>query len=66
MDSSQLDGLKWRRSSRCNGGQCVEVAQLGDEVMVRDSADPDWIIAVSNGNWQEFITDVRAGRLDLE
>ncbi len=63
MDSSQLDGLKWRRSSRCNGGQCVEVARLGDEVMVRDSADPDRIITVSAGNWQQFVSGIQAGCL---
>ena len=67
MDSGQLDGLEWRRSSRCNGGTCVEVALTGEAIKVRRAGGPDgMVLAIRAGEWQEFLTDVRAGRFDLE
>jgi hypothetical protein len=67
VDSSQLEGLEWRRSSRCNGGACVEVALTGDGIRVRRAGGPDDVVlAIPAGEWQEFIADVRAGRFDLE
>jgi hypothetical protein len=34
------DQAAWRKCSKCNGGDCVEVAVAGDQVSVRDSKDP--------------------------
>jgi uncharacterized protein DUF397 len=28
---------EWRRSPYCESGSCVEVARVGDEILVRDS-----------------------------
>ena len=41
MNSADLVGARWRKSSRSGGeGQCVEVAILGDgRVALRDSKD---------------------------
>lgn len=38
-----LSTAVWRKASRSsnNGGNCVEVARVGDVVAVRDSKDPD-------------------------
>ncbi|TYK49379.1 DUF397 domain-containing protein [Actinomadura decatromicini] len=38
-----LSTAAWRKSSRSsnNGGNCVEVARLGDTVAIRDSKDPE-------------------------
>lgn len=38
-----MEDLNWRKSSYtgANGGDCVEVAPLSDEIVVRDSKDPD-------------------------
>ncbi|GAA1542729.1 hypothetical protein GCM10009678_26520 [Actinomadura kijaniata] len=35
--------IKWRKASRSNtqGGDCVEVCNLGDVIGVRDSKNPD-------------------------
>ncbi|EST39335.1 hypothetical protein N566_02475 [Streptomycetaceae bacterium MP113-05] len=40
--SSEIDVAHWRKSSYSGsqGGDCVEVAELGAEVGVRDSKDP--------------------------
>ncbi len=67
MDSSQLDGLKWRRSSRCDGGACVEVTLTRDGIKVRRAGDPDgMVLTIQAGGWREFVADVQAGRFDLE
>ncbi|NDU71183.1 DUF397 domain-containing protein [Actinomadura sp. DSM 109109] len=38
-----LSTAVWRKASRSsnNGGNCVEVARVGEVVAVRDSKDPD-------------------------
>ena len=37
---SMKDSLQWRRSSRCSSSTCVEVAQVGDMILLRDSKNP--------------------------
>lgn len=67
MDSSQLDGLEWRRSSKCSNGACVEVARRDKAIMVRRAGGPDgMVLTIQAGEWREFVAGVRAGRFDLE
>lgn len=55
----------WRRSSRCDFGQCVEVAILDGVVAVRDSKDPDGgQLHLSPGAWTDFLRRVRSGEFD--
>jgi Domain of unknown function (DUF397) len=62
LSASLPDGVQWRRSSRCNGGQCVEVSAAGDKVRVRSSADPfGAMVEVGRDSWQEFLAQVREG-----
>ncbi|GAA2252835.1 hypothetical protein GCM10010402_05000 [Actinomadura luteofluorescens] len=37
-----MDDVTWRKARRSNdhGGACVELAQLGEDVGIRDSQDP--------------------------
>jgi hypothetical protein len=54
--------LSWRKSSRSgdNGGACVEVAELPDRVMVRDSKNVTGpTLAVSRAEWRAFIASLR-------
>jgi hypothetical protein len=54
--------LTWRKSSRSgpNGGDCVEVAELPDRVMMRDSKDPAGpTLAVTRTQWRAFIDSLR-------
>ncbi|WP_033344441.1 DUF397 domain-containing protein [Catenuloplanes japonicus] len=49
----------WRKSSRSNGqGQCVEFAQLGDDVVgVRDSKDTQGpMLTFAPESWRTFLT----------
>jgi Domain of unknown function (DUF397) len=60
LESSLTEGWGWRRSSRCNGGNCVEVATQGDEILVRSSAEPEGaVLEFSHDAWREWISDVK-------
>ncbi|MGW3786041.1 DUF397 domain-containing protein [Micromonospora chokoriensis] len=56
----ELNGARWRKSSRSsgNGGNCVEVADnLPDVVGVRDSKDPTGpALAFTPTAWRAFVT----------
>ena len=67
MRSSDLGQAVWRKSSRSGGdGQCVEVAQLDQEVAVRDSKDPDGpVLVFTPEEWQTFIGGAKTGDFDL-
>ncbi|SDQ99443.1 DUF397 domain-containing protein [Thermostaphylospora chromogena] len=56
----------WRKSSRSgNGGNCVEVAVVGDTIGVRDSKRPaDGILAFGSREWRAFIMGVKDGEFD--
>jgi hypothetical protein len=58
----------WRKSTRSNGsGECVEVAELGHDVAVRDSRDPDGaVLSFSPEAWRSFVEAVKRGEFDRE
>jgi hypothetical protein len=61
-----IDAPAWKRSSRCSGGQCVEVAQVGDRVLIRDSKNPDVEpLAFTMPEWADFVSGVEAGQFRL-
>jgi hypothetical protein len=56
----------WRRSTRCAGNGCVEVALSSGEIAVRDSKRPDGpILTYTRSEWDQFIGSVKAGEFDL-
>ncbi|MEO3752776.1 DUF397 domain-containing protein [Streptomyces sp. B6B3] len=60
--------LGWRRSSFCGGGgnNCVEVAATADQgVLIRESEEPDRIIAADGATFGALISAVKAGRVPL-
>jgi hypothetical protein len=56
------------KSSRSSGdGQCVEMADLGDAVAVRDSKDPNGpVLLFTPGEWAAFLTGARDGEFDRD
>ncbi|MEV4658888.1 DUF397 domain-containing protein [Micromonospora sp. NPDC049301] len=58
----ELNGARWRKSSRSsgNGGNCVEVADnLPGVVAVRDSKDPAGpALTFAPAAWRAFVTQL--------
>jgi len=51
---------RWRKSSRCESFQCVEVAAGGGQVLVRAAADGP-VLRYPTAAWQAFCAAVKAG-----
>lgn len=63
-----FDPTSWQKSfvSEPNGGNCVEVNLGGPGIGVRDSKLTDSPVFVFDaGEWNAFITAVKAGQFDL-
>lgn len=59
---TEHDPPRWTRSTFCSGGNCVEAAKNGDDILVRDSKDPDrQPFGFTAGQWAEFLDGVAAG-----
>ncbi|WP_306661499.1 DUF397 domain-containing protein [Mangrovihabitans endophyticus] len=53
---------KWTKSSRCSGGNCIEVAKVADQYLIRDSKNPDITpLAFTADEWTAFVEGVGAG-----
>jgi hypothetical protein len=60
-------GAKWFKSSRSggSGGNCVEVAFVGDTIAVRDSKDPGGpALVLTEAEWEAFIAGVKTSEFD--
>jgi hypothetical protein len=54
-----MASLHWTKG--CGDGACVEVARSGDEVLVRNSGDPEGpSLTISLVRFQAFIADIKA------
>jgi hypothetical protein len=57
---------RWRKSSASGATDCVEVAVVGDGVLVRDSKAPDaGILRFTYDEWRAFLVGAQAGEFDL-
>lgn len=55
----------WRRSSRSEYNNCVEVRFVGESVPLRNSRDPDGPILVFTAReWDAFVAGVKRGEFD--
>jgi hypothetical protein len=60
----RLAGLRWRKSthSGSNSGGCIEVADHGDEVLVRDTQDRSGpVLQFGPAAWRRFTSRVKNG-----
>lgn len=57
----------WRKSSLSgSGNNCVEVANMDNHYLVRDSKNPDGaVLSFSPGDWTTFLYRVKAGDFDV-
>lgn len=58
---SKWDLLVWRKSSKSINGECVEIAQNGDAVAIRDSKNRRGaVLEVSRDAWRMFLASLKA------
>lgn len=67
MPERDVSEAVWRKSSLSGAeGNCVEVAQLGDAIAVRDSKDPAGpVLVFTPAEWDAFVGGARDGEFDL-
>ncbi|TDB90111.1 DUF397 domain-containing protein [Actinomadura sp. KC216] len=67
MTNVDLSRAVWRKSRRSgNGGDCVEVADLGQGVAVRDSkAPPSGHLTLSAESFARLVARVKRDELDI-
>jgi len=65
MKDIDLTRAQWKKSSYSgNSGNCVEVADLGQAVAVRDSKEPEGpVLVMSSEEWLLTIRRIRQGNL---
>jgi hypothetical protein len=57
---------EWRRGSRCTGGNCIEVAKVGEQYLIRDSKSPEKAPhSFTEAEWAAFVDGVRSGDFDF-
>ncbi|MEE1753483.1 DUF397 domain-containing protein [Streptomyces sp. SP18CS02] len=57
--------IEWRKSSFSGeGGNCIELALVDGEVLVRESDDPGVIVRTSPAKLRAFLDGARAGEFD--
>lgn len=60
------ENTQWRRSSRCGGGACVEVAKIDGFYHVRDAKDPNGaVLTFSADEWAAFVAGAKASEFDI-
>ncbi len=63
---TKLTGLAWKVSQRCNGGECVRVADDGQMIFLGDTKNPSALVfSYSRPQWQALINQIKSGDLDL-
>jgi hypothetical protein len=64
---AEVLNLAWLKSSYSEAGNCVEVASLGDQILIRDSKHRDGpMLNLSSSQWEEFLCAARDGRFDID
>ncbi len=66
MASPVLRSIEWRKSTRSSGnGNCVEFADLGDAVAVRDTKDRTGpTLQFTAAGWSAFVAGTKRGEFD--
>ena len=62
----QTLALDWHKASFCQTGECVEIAEYNDVVLMRNSAQPEsGYIHFTPDEFFSFLGAVKSGEIDL-
>jgi Domain of unknown function (DUF397) len=65
MAESGRSSIEWRKSESSVSGDCVEVAFVGQSVLVRNSKDPAGpVLSFTHSEWTAFLAGARSGTFD--
>ena len=60
MTDFQGVAIVWRKSTASSAENCVEVAFIRGQVLIRDSANPEGaVLSVPSAEWNAFLAKVR-------
>jgi Domain of unknown function (DUF397) len=65
MSDSEEPQVSWRRSKASGGGNCLEVAVLGESVAIRNSRNPTHHLLVTPAEWRAFVVGIKAGEFEF-
>lgn len=63
MSEDRSSTATWQRSTRCDSGQCVEVARGDGYVMVRNSSRPDAVLTLSADQWHTLVGAIKSSQV---
>ncbi|MFE7462844.1 DUF397 domain-containing protein [Streptomyces sp. NPDC057499] len=59
--------IQWRKSSKssdADGNDCLELAEHGGEILLRESDNPDVVIRTTRAKLRAFLGGVKEGEFD--
>ncbi|WP_327296673.1 MULTISPECIES: DUF397 domain-containing protein [unclassified Streptomyces] len=59
--------IQWRKSSKSSGPEgnnCLELAEQGDEILLRESDNPGVIVRTSRAKLRAFLGGAKEGEFD--
>jgi hypothetical protein len=59
--------IQWRKSSKSSnaeGSDCLELAEQGSDILMRESDNPDVIIRTSRAKLRAFLGGAKEGEFD--
>jgi hypothetical protein len=63
--ASALEGVQWRKSRRSGAGNCVELAEIGSDIAVRNSRFPDGpALVYTRSEIEALILGIKDGDFD--
>ncbi|MFJ7190469.1 DUF397 domain-containing protein [Streptomyces bacillaris] len=60
-------GIQWRKSSKSSnaeGNACLELAEYGGEILLRESDDPGVVIRTTPARLRALLDGAKAGEFD--
>jgi hypothetical protein len=61
----RLGDLNWQIALACNGGECIQVAPRGNQILIGDSKNPHGpVLTYSRTEWHAFVDGIRQGDFD--